>query len=264
MKNNRLQSLFEKKSNDLLSVYITAGFPNLEDTGEIIRGLVAAGVDLIEIGMPFSDPLADGTVIQHSSAVALRNGMTLQKLFDQVSRAREAAGETPLILMGYLNPMIQYGVEKLFLQCSQVGIDAIIIPDLPFRDYLTDVKPLCDKYDLPVVMLITPETSLERVHLIDDHCSGFIYMVSSASTTGVKDHYNESQLEYFRRISAESLKHNRLIGFGISNPETYQAACRYSSGGIIGSLFIKCLERHAGDIGAAIGELLETIGKNKP
>ena len=162
--------------------------------------------------------------------------------------------------MGYLNPMMQYGIEALFARCKEVGIDALIIPDLPFGDYLRDYKPLCDRYDLPIIMLITPETSDERIRLIDEHCSGFIYMVSSASTTGTKDSFNEKQLDYFKRISELSLKHNRLIGFGISNPDTYRAACQYSSGGIIGSLFIKCLERNA-TIAAAVADLLKSIGK---
>ncbi len=258
---NRLQSLFGRKANNLLSVYFTAGFPQLNDTTEIIKGLVDNGVDMIEIGMPFSDPMADGVVIQHSSTVALRNGMTMQLLLEQVSSVREAVADTPLILMGYLNPMMQFGIEKLFRQCKEVGIDALIIPDLPFADYLKDFKPLCDQYDLPIVMLITPETSVERIHLIDDHCSGFIYMVSSASTTGTKDRYDDKQLAYFERISTQPLKHHRLIGFGISNTATFEAVCRYSSGGIIGSMFIKCLDRHPQDINAAINELLSAIGR---
>lgn len=257
---NRLQSLFYRKNNDLLSVYFTAGFPALNNTAPIIAELAAQGVDMIEIGIPFSDPMADGVVIQQSSTAALRNGMTLPLLLEQAASARQAAGDTPIILMGYLNPMMQYGIEALFARCKEVGIDALIIPDLPFSDYLRDYKPLCDRYDLPIIMLITPETSDERIRLIDEHCSGFIYMVSSASTTGTKDSFNEKQLDYFKRISELSLKHNRLIGFGISNPATYRAACQYSSGGIIGSLFIKCLERNA-TIAAAVADLLKSIGK---
>ncbi len=255
---NRLQSLFARNDSNLLSVYFTAGFPTIHSTIDIITQLVAQGVDMIEIGVPFSDPMADGIVIQHSSAVALRNGMTLSLLLDQVAQARQAAADTPLVLMGYLNPMMQYGIEPLFARCKEVGIDALIIPDLPFADYLRDYKPLCDRYDLPIIMLITPETSDERIRLIDRHCSGFIYMVSSASTTGTKDRFNEEQLDYFRRIARLDLQHNRLIGFGISNPDTYNAVCRYSSGGIIGSLFIKCLQRNQ-SIPAAVTDLISTI-----
>lgn len=233
---NRLQSLFGRKDKELLSVYFTAGFPALDDTAEIIRQLVGSGVDMIEVGVPFSDPMADGPVIQHSGTVALRNGMTLSLLLDQVAEVRKDAADVPLVLMGYLNPMMQYGIERLFAKCKDVGIDALI-------------------------MLITPETSDERIRLIDEHCSGFIYMVSTASTTGTKEAFSEDvQQGYFARIAGLGLKHNRLIGFGISNPATYNAVCRHSSGGIIGSLFIKCLERNA-SVAEAVDDLLVTIGK---
>lgn len=261
MKMNRLQSLFGRKNKNLLSVYFTAGFPTLDSSGEIIAQLAARGVDMIEVGVPFSDPMADGPVIQQSSTVALRNGMTLSLLLDQVAAARESAGEVPLVLMGYLNPMMQYGIGPLFRRCKEVGIDALIIPDLPFADYLRDYKPLCDRYDLPIIMLITPETSEERIRLIDEHCSGFIYMVSTASTTGTKDRFDDVQQGYFARIASLPLKHERLIGFGISNPETYEAVCRHSAGGIIGSLFIKCLERNPTPREAVV-DLLATIGCN--
>lgn len=257
---NRLEKLFARKSENLLSVYFTAGFPKLNDTAEIISTLVAEGVDMIEVGVPFSDPMADGVVIQHSSTVALRNGMNLRLLLEQVAEAREAAKDVPLVLMGYMNPMMQYGIEALFAKCKEVGIDAFIIPDLPFADYLRDYKPLCQKYDMPIIMLITPETSDERIHFIDDNCDGFIYMVSSASTTGTKEKFGDVQQEYFKRIDALKLKHNRLIGFGISNPATMENACAHSSGGIIGSLFIKCLERNA-SVKDAVNDLLVTIGR---
>lgn len=256
---NRLEKLFERKSQGLLSVYFTAGFPNLDDTGEIIAALSRRGVDMIEVGVPFSDPMADGPVIQHSSTVALRNGMRLSLLLDQVAQAREAAADTPLVLMGYMNPFFQYGVERLFARCKEAGIDALIVPDLPFADYMRDYRPLCRQYDIPIIMLITPETSDERIHLIDDNCDGFIYMVSAASTTGTRDNFGPEQLAYFKRINSLSLKHKRLIGFGISNPATMQAACSHASGGIIGSLFIKCLGRNA-TIPAAVDDLLATIG----
>lgn len=261
MKMNRLQSLFGRKNKNLLSVYFTAGFPTLDSTGEIIAQLAAQGIDMIEVGVPFSDPMADGPVIQQSSTVALRNGMTLSLLLDQVAAARESAGDVPLVLMGYLNPMMQYGIEPLFRRCKEAGIDALIIPDLPFADYLRDYKGLCDRYDLPIIMLITPETSEERIRLIDEHCSGFIYMVSTASTTGTKDSFSDTQQDYFARIASLPLRHERLIGFGISNPATYEAVCRHSAGGIIGSLFIKCLERNPSPR-EAVADLLAAIGRD--
>ena len=238
---NRLQSLFEKKDHNLLSVYFTAGFPHIDSTVPVIKALAEGGVDMIEVGVPFSDPMADGPVIQQSSTEALRNGMNLSLLLDQVAEARQEVKETPLVLMGYLNVMMQYGIERLFKRCREVGIDALIVPDLPFKDYLSDFQNLCREYDLPIIMLITPETSDERIKLIDEHCDGFIYMVSAASTTGTRDKFDDAQLDYFKRISRLPLRHNRLIGFGISNPGTLREAWTYSSGAIIGSLFIKCL-----------------------
>lgn len=237
---NRIAQLFQKKDKNLLSVYFTAGFPTLDSTDKVIRSLTAHGVDMIEVGMPFSDPMADGPVIQQSSTEALKNGITLPLLLEQLQKMRSET-QVPLILMGYLNPMMQYGVEALFRKSSEVGIDALIIPDLPFREYLESFKPLCEKYDIPVVMLITPETSEERIRLIDKYCSGFIYMVSSASTTGVKDRFSEEQVDYFNAVNQMGLKNKRLIGFGISNPETFSVACQYSNGGIIGSLFVRNL-----------------------
>ena len=234
---NRITELFQRKDRNLLSVYFTAGYPVLEDTVEIIQMLENRGVDLVEIGIPFSDPMADGVVIQQSSTQALKNGMTLPVLLEQLTSIRSRV-ELPLLLMGYLNPMLQYGMENLFRKGMEIGIDGMIIPDLPFQEYLESVKPLCEKYDIPVIMLITPETSDERIRLIDEYCGGFIYMVSSASTTGVKDRFTAGQIEYFQRIDRLNLKNKRLIGFGISNGETLSTVCRYSSGAIIGSLFV--------------------------
>lgn len=171
---NRLQSLFERKSSDILSVFLTAGFPTADSTVEIIRQLASQGADMVEIGVPFSDPMADGTVIQHSSTVALSEGMTLSRLLDQVAEARKDVPDMPFVLMGYLNPMLRYGIESLFARCAEVGIDAIIIPDLPFAEYMREYRPLCEKYGIDIIMLITPETSPERIRLIDDNCSGFI------------------------------------------------------------------------------------------
>ena len=237
---NRITELFQRKDRNLLSVYFTAGYPVLEDTVEIIQMLENRGVDLVEIGIPFSDPMADGVVIQQSSTQALKNGMTLPVLLEQLTSIRSRV-ELPLLLMGYLNPMLRYGMENLFRKGMEIGIDGMIIPDLPFQEYLESVKPLCEKYDIPVIMLITPETSDERIRLIDEYCGGFIYMVSSASTTGVKDRFTAGQIEYFQRIDRLNLKNKRLIGFGISNGESLSTVCRYSSGAIIGSLFVKLL-----------------------
>lgn len=259
---SRLSELFARKGHDIISVFLTAGFPKLNSTTEIITELYRQGVDMVEIGVPFSDPMADGEVIQHSSTVALANGMSLQLLLDQVADARLKVPDMPFVLMGYLNPMMRFGIEKLFARCKEVGIDAIIIPDLPFKEYMSEYKALCKHYGIDLIMLITPETSNERIHLIDDNCSGFIYMVSSASTTGTKDRFSDSQLEYFRRIESMDLHHPRLIGFGISNPSTLSAACANASGAIIGSLFIKCLECTSSPA-EAVTELLTILGVKK-
>jgi tryptophan synthase, alpha subunit len=257
---NRLKTLLEKKNNNLLSVYFTAGFPRLDSTTEIITELCRGGADVIEVGIPFSDPMADGPVIQHSGTVALRNGMTLRLLLDQVEEARAKNPDTPFVAMGYLNPIMQMGAEAFFKRAKEAGIDGVIIPDLPFATYMSDYKALSEKYDLPVIMLITPETSEERIRLIDEHCDGFIYMVSAASTTGARDRFTAPQLDYFKRIDGLELKHPRLIGFGISNKTTYDEACRYSSGAIIGSQFIKLLESEPNPA-EAVAALLAKIGR---
>lgn len=257
---NRLKELLNKKTENLLSVYFTAGFPELDSTVGVINALCAAGVDMIEVGIPFSDPMADGKVIQQSSTVALRNGMTLRLLLDQVEEARKVNPNTPFIAMGYMNPIMQMGTETFFKRAKDAGIDGVIIPDLPFDVYMKEYKELSDRYDIPMIMLITPETSDERIRLIDEHCEGFIYMVSAASTTGARDSFDETQLNYFKRIDSLDLKHSRLIGFGISNKTTYDEACRYSSGAIIGSQFIKCLESTATPE-AAVNQLLDKIGR---
>lgn len=259
---NRLKALLEKKNKDLLSVYFTAGFPRLDSTAEVIDALCEAGVDMIEVGIPFSDPMADGPVIQHSGSMALRNGMTLSRLLEQVADARRRNPATPFIAMGYINPIMQMGVENFFRRAKEAGIDAVIIPDLPFGVYMQEYKALTEKYDIPMIMLITPATSEERIRLIDEHCDGFIYMVSVASTTGARDRFTDEQVDYFRRIDALGLNHSRLIGFGISNKGTYSEACRYSSGAIIGSQFIKCLEQ-ARSPREAVAALLEKIGRSK-
>ena len=254
---NPINSLFQKKKREILSVYFTAGFPAINDTEEIILALQNAGIDLVEVGIPFSDPLADGPVIQESSTIALRNGMNLQLLFSQLERIKDKV-QIPLILMGYLNPIMQYGFENFCKDCVKTGISGMIIPDLPFNDYLNEYKPIADRYGLKIIMLITPETSDERIRLIDTHTDGFIYMVSSAATTGVQHRFDEKKLDYFRRISNMNLRNPLLIGFGISNRDTLAAAFEHAVGAIIGSRFIRLLAEEK-DAEAAVKKLLEAL-----
>lgn len=254
---NRINQLFEKKPKGILSIYFTAGYPNLDNTCEIICELEKNGIDLIEIGIPFSDPMADGPTIQESGTVALHNGMTLKILFDQLKDIRKKVS-IPLIMMGYLNPIMQYGFENFFKKCNEIGIDGAIIPDLPFKDYIEEIKPVADKYGIKVVMLITPETSAERIHQIDEHTDGFIYMVSSAATTGAQNSFDEKKQKYFRKINGMSLRNPRLIGFGISNKATLDAAQANASGAIIGSKFISLLKENS-SIKDAVKALKESL-----
>ena len=237
---NRINYLFENKKQNILSVYFTAGFPKLEDTIPILKCLQANGADLVEIGIPFSDPMADGIVIQNSSQVALQNGMSIRKLFDQLTAVRVDI-HVPLVMMGYLNPVMQFGFENFCKECSRVGVDGMIIPDLPMADFLAKYKEIAERYKLEFIFLITPETSEDRIRLIDSHTNGFIYMVSSAATTGTQTSF-DNKVDYFNRIKAMNLKNPRLIGFGISNKSTRDIVCKYSSGAIIGSAFIKALQ----------------------
>ena len=239
--NNRINKLFQDKKERILSVYFTAGYPNLEDTVPMIQELVKNGVDLIEIGMPFSDPVADGPVIQHSSLIALKNGMSIRKLFGQLKDIRQTV-DIPLILMGYINPVLQYGVAAFCQKCKEIGIDGLIIPDLPMDVFEEEFKAVFEANDLHNIFLITPQTSEERLRKIDAVSTGFIYMVSSNSTTGAKTSVSDFQKEYFERVNSFGLKNPRLIGFGISNAETFANACGYASGAIIGSAFVKALE----------------------
>ncbi len=239
--NNRINKLFQEKKERVLSVYFTAGYPKLGDTVPVIQELVKNGVDLIEIGMPFSDPVADGPVIQHSSLVSLQNGMSIRKLFDQLKDIRQTV-DIPLILMGYINPVLQYGVEAFCKKCNETGIDGLIIPDLPLDVYNEEFKSVFEAYNLHNIFLITPQTNDARLRVIDEVSSGFIYMVSSNSTTGAKSSVSDFQKSYFERINTAGLKNPRLIGFGISNAETFGNACQYASGAIIGSAFVKALE----------------------
>lgn len=255
---NRINKLFQTKKKDLLSIYFTAGFPKIDDTVNVIRELESAGVDMIEIGIPFSDPMADGIVIQNSSSVALENGMTLNRLFEQLTDIRKEV-QLPLILMGYLNPIMRFGIENFCRRCSEVGVDGVIVPDLPFNEYIKDYKPVADKYGIQFIMLITPETSEERVRLIDENTDSFIYMVSTAATTGVQQAFGSGTIDYFVRMAAMPLRNPRLIGFGISNRETLQAAFEHANGAIIGSAFVKLLAQYP--IREAVVKLMVAIGR---
>jgi len=253
---NRINQLFEQKSENILSVYFTAGFPKLEDTVPTLECLQANGVDLVEIGVPFSDPMADGLVIQNSSQVALKNGMSIRTLFEQLTSIR-ATVHIPLIMMGYLNPIMQFGFEEFCKECSRVGVDGMIVPDLPMSDFLANYKAIADSYGLEFIFLITPETSEERIRLIDSETNGFIYMVSSAAVTGTQSSF-DNKVEYFNRINSMNLKNPRLIGFGISNKSTRDMVCKYSSGAIIGSAFIKALTV-TDDVEKGVKLLLENL-----
>lgn len=224
----------------LLSIYFTAGYPAINDTVKIIQDLEKNGVDMIEIGLPFSDPLADGPTIQESSTAALKNGMTTKLLFEQLQDIRKTVS-IPLIIMGYFNPMMQYGVEAFCAKCQEIGIDGLIIPDLPVAEYHEHYQATFEKYGLVNVFLITPQTSEERIRFIDSVSNGFIYMVSSASTTGAQSSFGNTQQDYFERIAGLQLNNPQIVGFGISNKETFEQATKTASGAIIGSAFIKHL-----------------------
>jgi tryptophan synthase alpha chain len=255
---NRIKDTFQRKSKNILSIYFTAGFPELNSTMEILKGLQDNGVDMVELGMPFSDPLADGPVIQRSSEVALANGMNLDLLFEQTKSMRREIS-IPVVLMGYLNPLLQYGVEKFLKQASENGFDGFIIPDLPMREYELKYKSLFEKYNMENIFLITPQTAEERVKKIDALSDGFIYLVSSASTTGAKDSFSEEQQNYFKRIASYKLENPLLAGFGISNNKTFEQACENTNGAIIGSAFINRLKmkNYKLEIGKFIKEIKE-------
>lgn len=238
---NKINQLFENnKERKLLSLYFCAGCPTLESTGDVIKTMQRRGIDMIEVGIPFSDPLADGPVIQSAATQALKNGMSLKKLFSQLKAIKNEI-QIPLVLMGYLNPILHYGIEAFCQSCVESGISGAIIPDLPFKDYQDIVKPVADKYDLRIIMLITPETSEERIRFIDDNTDGFIYMVSSAAITGAQKSFDEAKQEYFRRINGMNLRNPRMIGFGISNRQTLETAQQNAAGAIIGSKFVTLL-----------------------
>ena len=256
---NKINQLFATRGDrKFLSLYFCAGSPTLNGTADVILTLQRRSIDFIEVGIPFSDPLADGPVIQGAATKALKNGMTLHRLFDQLTAIKDEV-RIPLILMGYLNPILHYGIEAFCRSCADAGVSGMIIPDLPFDDYLDVVKPVADKYDLRVIMLITPETSDERIRFIDEHTDGFIYMVSSAAITGAQHSFDEAKQAYFRRIDAMNLRNPRMIGFGISNRQTLESARQNAAGAIIGSKFVTLLDENKGNADAALDKLFEAL-----
>lgn len=257
---NKITRLFnERGDRKLLSLYFCAGTPTLESTTEVIKTMQKRGIDMIEVGIPFSDPMADGPVIQDAATKALKNGMNLKTLFNQLKSIKEEVS-IPLILMGYLNPIMQYGIEAFCQSCVESGVSGVIIPDLPFKDYLDDIKPVADRYDVRIIMLITPETSEERIRFIDEHTEGFIYMVSSAATTGAQQSFDEQKQAYFQKINGMNLRNPRMIGFGISNKQTLGSAQSNAAGAIIGSKFVQFLDEEK-DANRALDRLFEALSK---
>ena len=256
---NKINQVFANRGDKkLLSLYFCAGTPTLDGTAEVIKTMERRGIDFIEVGIPFSDPLADGPVIQTAATQALKNGMKLKTLFAQLKSIKDEVS-IPLILMGYLNPILHYGIEQFCQSCVEAGVSGMIIPDLPFDDYLTQVKPVADRYGLRVIMLITPETSEDRIRFIDDNTDGFIYMVSSAAITGAQKSFDDAKQEYFRRIDAMQLRNPRMIGFGISNAQTLKAAQDNAAGAIIGSKFVTLLDEADGNADEALNRLFAAL-----
>lgn len=252
---NSVQKLFQKKEKNLLSIYFTCGYPKLEDTTKVIASLEKSGVDFIEVGLPYSDPLADGPTIQESSQKALENGINLDIVFDQLMTIKET-NNTPLVLMGYLNQMLKYGEDKFCQKVVDCGIDTLIIPDLPMLEFENHYQELFDKYGLNNVFLITPHTSEERIRKIDSYTKAFIYVVASSSITGAKGEISKHQVSYFERIKAMNLKNKLIIGFGISDKPTFNTACQYANGAIIGSAFIRDLGENGAD---HVGDFIRPI-----
>jgi tryptophan synthase alpha chain len=258
----RIEELFKRKQQKVLNVYCTAGFPKLDSTLEVMKSLQDNGADLIELGMPYSDPLADGEVIQQSGAVALQNGMTIAKLFEQLKELRNpnsplGVGGIPVILMGYMNPVMQYGFENFCAKAAEVGVDGLILPDLPMYEYESEYGEIIKKYNLNLIFLVTPETKDERLIQIDKLSSGFLYAVSSSSTTGNNKDISEQEF-YFKKLQDMKLANPILVGFGIKDRPTFEAACKYTNGAIIGSAYIKALA-NGKDIQTATKEFLQTV-----
>jgi len=258
---SRLENIFKNKNQHLLNVYFTAGFPNLEDTETIVRSLAESGVDVIEVGMPYSDPMADGPTIQHSGMKALENGMSVPVLFSQLKKVRDQV-ETPLILMGYFNQVMQFGEEAFLARCQEVGVDGLILPDLPLEVYEKEYQELFKKYNLAPIFLITPQTSEARIRKIDELSRGFIYVVSSAAITGNSKEISPKQLAYFDRIEKMNLQLPKMIGFGISDHQSFSTACKYADGAIIGSAFIRALENGNGNLDQTIKTFVKGIRNN--
>ena len=257
---NRIDELFIRKNENILSIFLTAGFPKKGDTLEIIKHLDAAGVDMIEIGIPYSDPLADGPIIQQSSQVALQNGVTLKNTFEQLKSLRNIT-QMPVLLMGYLNTVMQFGVEAFYKNCHETGIDGLILPDLPLEEYNAIHKPLAEKYNIHVVFLISPDTSVERIKLIDEHSKGFIYLVSSNSTTGSGKELPKSLIQKVETIKSLQLKNPIVMGFGIKGKKEFDEACQLVNGAIIGSSFIQLLS-HSSDFKKDISQFISKIKNN--
>lgn len=257
---NKINKLFaETADKKLLSLYFCAGCPTKEGTADVIRTMQHRGIAMVEVGIPFSDPMADGPVIQDAATKALKNGMTMQTIFDQLKEIKDEI-HIPLVLMGYLNVIMQYGIENFCRACVESGVSGAIIPDLPFKDYQETVKPIADRYDIRIIMLITPETSEERIRFIDDNTDGFVYMVSSAAITGAQKSFDDAKQEYFRRINAMNLRNPRMIGFGISNKQTLESAQQNAAGAIIGSKFVTLLNESK-DTDEALDKLFEALEK---
>ena len=238
---NRINQLFQKKNKKILSIYFTAGYPRINDSVDIIKALDKSGVDMIEVGIPFSDPIADGPIIQNSSTIAIKNGMNMSLLFDQLKNIRSIT-QIPIILMGYINPIIQFGYDKFVNKLIDCGVDGVILPDLPLLEYKKELKPFFDKNNLSFISLISPNTSIERVKEIDQISDGFLYVVSSSSITGQNNLFDANQIKYFNSLNNIFLKNPKIIGFGISDKKSFDMACNYSNGAIIGTKFINSLD----------------------
>ncbi len=254
---SRLKELFERKKHRVLNVYCTAGFPQLHSTLEVMQALEQNGADIIELGMPYSDPLADGEVIQQSSSVAIANGMTIQVLFEQLANMRQSV-RIPVILMGYMNPVLQYGFERFCADAAAVGVDGLILPDLPEHEFETQYGAVINQHGLDFIFLVTPETSEARVRKLDTLSSGFLYAVSSSSTTGSNQQMNDVGA-YLKRLQGYGLRNPVLVGFGIKDKASFDAACAQSNGAIIGTAFIRTLQESNGDIPSTVQVFLQQV-----
>jgi tryptophan synthase alpha chain len=255
---NRISKTFKEKSDKVLNIYFTAGYPNLNDTRTVLKAIQDAGADMVEIGMPYSDPVADGETIQQSNQTALDNGMSVAVLFDQLASMRTDGITLPILLMGYFNPVYQYGIENFCKKCQEIGIDGLILPDLPIEEYQLNYKAIFDAYGIFNIFLITPQTTESRIRLIDEISEGFIYMVSSASVTGKTSGISPDMEDYFNRVNAMDLRNPRLVGFGIKDKQSFETAAQYASGAIIGSQFVRVLT-DAHDLTSDITDYIKSI-----